>query len=576
LNLDTEELFYVAAELASDLAGNDTGRRITKIVAEKLVGPFFQGYQREIIQGDFNEDNLAYGRLLVAIADAWILDLGVDKNWMLPHYETILENLVLVSQSKGYPAEDDHLIPFLLEFWSNFVELALAQQSSDEQVEKKELPIPWESYITRVLEALLKKFEMPPPHEYQTWERQTQVEFRNLRRDFRDLCAATYNLLGPGMLNTLVEYALRLWHEGKWQGVEISLQCIKGIAEVETDPKDGAQAFALLFSSPIFSSGTLKFNDNMPVNVLQTAIELIMDCGTFFQNQSHSLLLVLEYLFKCLKKPELVLPSVKAIAALCDSCRDNLTDHTFILAERYHMFVTTTQQPTEIIEKLAAAVSAVTQSLWSKPGIERNAKQIAATKALDVLLTPIIQGLQTCLADPSPYGQEQGLSALQCLVSISRAFRSPSTDLIDLESEPSEELIDSVPLTWCEERRSYISGLISQVLKRYPDVGDYMEATCNLLRAGMTEDANSPFRPPIDAFSCLLINHIQTTPRIHFLLETVSRFLRRQSAAEKKEIQESRTILAKQCLVASLEALQIFKGITRFAARRIKDILIFP
>ena len=552
--LDADEFLIVIADLATDVMGKDQGRSVAQLVASKIVQDQFTRYQKELLEGSFTEDSLVYGRLVVTTAATWIDDQPDPNSWTLPHLDEILEKLILLAGTAGYPIEDDTLIPDVLEFWSTYVEWAADLCSNDQKdkLQVEEWCLRSHNYTSRVLEVLLGKLQMPPLDQFSRWDRQSQVEFRALRRDFRDFSASAYLLLGTSMLETLVNYLPRLWAEQNWSGAEITLQCLKGVVEAVIDGNDGDPALLVFLASPAFEESTI------PLGVRQACIELLADCSPFFERQKEPPMRILEWLFVCIDNQTLSLSAAKAISSICDACRGKLSSNAPALANLWNVLLAGNQQPAEVIERLAQAVGAVIQAFWTQS--KHKPTRVSAIEALDSLLQSILQHIQTVGMDDTPQCKDQRMTVLQSLLNISRSFHEVEDEIVDLDGDNTNgKQADPSTESWMAVRQKDFVTTLTGLLQRYPSDGDLMEVCCLLFRAGITDNSDNPFRSDETLLICLLKGHLATTPRPQFLLETVSRWLRSSRSWTRNGTATAsmqRNTVAQACLVESLQCLE--------------------
>lgn len=569
-DLDHEDLFPAIAEFLGEILEDYESffsQRMIMLLAEKLSSPSYQDRVQSLIAGDFGEDLVGYGRLLITYgyAEAEHLLLRCEDA-LTARVTNTLRGLI---GCKGYAIQDDVLISHVLEFWSKYAETALTLKSQNTNAAKP----PWlataENNIRLALEAFLAKIQLPPAHIFQKWDRQNQGEFQALRADFRDLSASAYCLLGSNMLDGLVAYAIRLGQESNWYGVEVTLQCVRGSMEVAEDSEEGYNALAMLFDSPII--GVLgDLGQNIPTSVRQTTMHIVTDCASFFKRNVSSLLSILDFLFRCLEEASLMLTSAKSIAGLCDHCRGELSNHADILTDHYCSFVASMERPAEVKEKLIGGVASVVQAASAASG-ERSGAPTQANEALSMLLQTVEVDVQKSLLGPSsPDTHGRALAAIACLASIGIAFRRPDSNIIDLEDDSESRLshnpVHQAAMSIDGARRSII-GIIIRVLGAYPEDGEIMKGVCDIIRAGLTEDIDNPFTVSPDFVAGLLVSYISRTHRVGYLLETVTRFLRKHTASS-----EDTRALAMHCLQTSLQALNNVKGVCSGIDLRVQQL----
>lgn len=551
--LAPNELLCTIAELFIDTVGRGDERKLEIIMAEKVLSGPFQRHQQKLMEGDFSEDNLAYAQLMLKVGGLWLDHMAILE----PHYQAnlkaILERLIILISAEGCPIEEDTLITELVIFWSSFVEWALDLRNSN--ILGYDQCCQWNitsiAYTNRVIEAFLKKLQLPSSDLFLSWDKQTQSEFRSLRRDFRDFSASAYILLGTDMLENLVNYISRLWADQDWQGVEMALQCLKGIIENFAETEQGDASLLRFLSSPAFSNN----NDSVPINIRQSNLELVADCSPFFERQSYAPMDILQWLFEALNHQGLSISSAKAISKICDSCRKRLSSNALALASLYCSLDSNNSQQNDVLEKLALAVGAVIQASWSE---SRNLSSRATPiSALDEMLSVVFRHLLDSVDITTAHAKDQRISTLQCLVNLARSFRDIEHEIIDLEADQSNHsLPDPTIVTWISTRQEQFLSLLSRLLQNFPSDGDLMEMVCLLIRAGTTDDLDNPFRVNGEVFICLVGGYLEVTERPRFLLETTSRWLRPSLSWVKNTSEiNQRQGIARSCLLAGMSLL---------------------
>ena len=555
--LERDQLFNTSVDLITDLLesyNNFLTPGLKMLLGESFAKPFFQARIQELLKGEPDEDNVGYGRFLISFAEAELRTLienpGVDVS------VCVLNMLTSLIACKGYAIEDDELVSQLLEFWMNYGQFVVDNQASSTTERRPQWLSTAESKLYRVIEAFLKKAQLPPTNIFNHWDRQTQAEFNLFRRDFLELSASGYSVLGSTMLKALIAAAVNLWQDKNWYELEIVLQCIRGSMEAAGDSEEAYEALTVLFNSPVIATFGVTTQE-IPTILRQAAMHIVLDCAEFFNHYPKSLVPTLDFLFLCLETPSLQDGSVNCIAKICDIARDHLRSHGGLLAQRCTMFLSAAARPTNVKKKLIAGATSVIQASWSilhQPQEQDHWMQ--PWSALESLLELIKTDLAQCLNDPgSNNAVEEARSSTLCLLSMAKAFRGPESELIDLDDSKGRGVVPGA-MKLVDLTRQKITGTVSEVVGTYPTDGEIMEGVCGILRAAINETMDNPFKLEPWLVENILHVCLSVTPRTGLLLQTAARFLRNPDPTWASLASES----ASRCLYTALRVLEAVQG----------------
>ena len=557
VDLEQDQLFNTNADFIIDLLESYQSflsASMKILLGETLAKPFFQARIQELVDGEFDEDNVAYGRFLISFAEAELKTL--TENPDIDVSACVITMLTSLITCRGYAIEEDELVPQLLEFWMNYAQFVVDNQASSTTAEKTQWQPAAESKLYQVIEAFSKKTQLPPTNIFGHWDRQTQAEFNLFRRDFLELSASGYSVLGSTMLKALITAAVQLWQDKNWYELEIVLQCIRGSMEAAGDSKEAYEALAVLFNSPVIAT----FGDTtqeIPTVLRQAAMHIVLDCAEFFNHYPASLVPTLDFLFLCLETPSLQEGSANCIAKICGIARDHIINYHGLLAQRCIVFISAAARPTVVKKKLLAGAASVIQASWSVLYQEQERDHwLQPLNALESLLEVINQDVVRCRSDPTAvYALEEMRVSALCLLSMARAFRSPEGDLIDLADTKGQKIVPEAKIL-VDNIRVKITAMVSEIVHTYPSDGEIMESYCGILRAVISETMESPFKVQCLIVETLLNACISVTPRIGLLLQTVARFLRNPDPTWSSLGNE----VASRCLYTALEVLDKAKG----------------
>ena len=538
--LDSEDLFDASQELISDVVSNYetffTSDHYT-LVAEMLIRPRTESWMADLLSGNFGQDQMAYGRLLLSYGEARPESLAYSIH---TNDQQILHRLVSLTQCAGLAIIEDEIISQVLDFWSNFVESSMDLCLEETLAAQPDWLKRLQKCTQTVIEALMLKIRLPATHVLHEWDHDSKLALQEMRRDFQHFLASAHNLLGPQLFESFVAYTSRAWQEHNWEAVEASLFSINGISILLSDSGEGDGSLSALFASALFSDMTNP-DFSIPFKTQQTAVNLVGGYADFFKRQPTYLAPILSFMFNCLESQALMHTSAKTIFALCDVCRTTLGEYAMPFALQYHSFVTSGERETEVKEKLIGAMAAVIQGLSIKSRSNESLDQQDILDVLNKLLDTIEMDVNNAIASLGQsvdYARERGLCAVSCLASMGRALRAPDSAVVDILSEPNDPFKTYQLSPTGMQTQTRIIELYSKVLEIFPSDGEILEVVCNIFRAGITE-SSGPFVLPLEALESILYSYSSVTSRAGFLLETITRVLRKHylHSARRKNIE---------------------------------------
>ena len=536
--LGSEQLFDTSQELVSDVMINYE-KFFTEehyvLIAEMLTRPGTQSWMTDLLSGNFDQEPMAYGRLLLSYGEARAEELayGIGSN-----DQQILHRLVSLTQCAGLAIVEDEIVSQVLDFWSNFVESFVnwdgESTSGNDWDEATKRLQRLEECTRSVIEALMLKIKMPGGNLLREWDRDSKLAFQEMRRDFQHFIASAYALLGSPLFESFVIYTSNSWQQRDWEAVEVGLFCINGVSIAVSDTMKGDDSLSALFASALFTDMT---NPEflVPFKTQQTAVNLVAEYADFFKRQPTNLVPTLNFMFSCLESQALMHTSAKTILALCDVCRTALGQYAMVFAQQYSSFVTSSERDTDVKEKLIGAMAAVAQGLSTDSRTEVNADQQDTLEVLNKLLDPVEADVNEAVASfvtDCESARERGLCAVLCLASMGRALRAPDSTIIVLESNGHAEFQPLGQNGMFTQTR--VIRLYTTVLEMFPSDGEIMEAVCNIFRAGLTE-SSGPFVLPPEAIETIFLTYSHVTSRVGFVLETITRVLRKHSSRSRTE-----------------------------------------
>ena len=539
--LEEPALFDASQELLTDVMANYPTFLNTdnyQSLARFLCGPMAEANNTKLRSGDFDEQPMAYARLLLAYGDASVQDIAQHTDD--PYYSYIMNQLLGLLICEGYAVAEDDICSQALEFWGTYVE-HLVDCLFGAEGERPSWMDRAVKYVMKAVEASWHKIRVPPSEVIAiSWDHDARAGFKAFRTDVEDLISCTYALLGVGLFDHFVQLALDALSSQAWYHLEATLFCLNALADAMGSDDAGDKSLLKLFSSDLFS----KITENttmIPLQTQQTALNLIKWYTGFFERYTAYLPQTLSFLFTCLKVPELAIIASRAIFSLCYSCRKVLTTDLSAFLQQYETLLSWQAVDPFVKEKVIGGVAAIIQALSP----EEN--KLAPLERLLFFVRNDVEGCVLSLSSGAiEEAQPKGLSSLRCLVSIGKSMQVPDGTPIDLEVEDRGWNI------WEQEQGRLIQNDIilcyEAVLSRLRSDGEVVEAVCQIFRAGYTESVPGPFVFPPKCTVDLVVNCDRNTARLGYVLETAGLMLQKH----RTNLSEETKAAAFKCFYHSL------------------------
>ena len=530
--LEEPALFDTSQELLTDIMANyptfldaDHYRSLARI----LCSPMAETSITRLRSGDFDEQPMAYARLLLAYGDASVQDIAQHTDD--PYYNYTMNQLLGLLMCEGYAVAEDDICSQALEFWGTYVE-HLVDCLFGSEGERPSWMDRAVKYVMEAVEASWHKIRVPSSDVIaNSWDHDARAGFKAFRTDVEDLISCTYSLLGIGIFDHFVQLALNALSSQAWYHLEATLFCLNALADAMGSDDTGDKSLLKLFSSDLFSSITENVT-MIPSQTQQTALNIIKCYTGFFERHTAYLPQALSFLFTCLSVPELAIIASRAISSLCYSCRRVLIPDLSAFLQQYEKLLSWQAVDPLVKEKVVGGVAAIIQALFPEE------HKLAP---LDRLLFFVRKDVEDCILSLSSgkieEAQAKGLNALRCLVSIGKSMQVPDGTPIDLEVEDKGWGI------WEQEQGRSVQNDIVQcyeaVLLHLRSDGEAVEAACQIFRSGYTETVPGPFVFPPKCTADLLVNCDRNTARLGYVLETAGLMLRRHKTNPNEEAKEA-------------------------------------
>jgi len=459
--------------------------------------------------GDFDENTMSFAKLLLAYGDAAVQDLAQKSD--NAQLDRILYQLLQFLNCGEYGGVEDEVCSQALEFWTTYTEFVIDSLFDHEEDRPTWINVARQR-IEAVIEACWVKIRMPPHEVAVTWDSDARLSFKNFRKDVHDLLQSSYRLLGVEIFEKLAHLALQSLNDRAWLPFEATLFCLNALADLVADDGSVDGMLAKVFASSLFAD-MANTSENIPAKTRQTAVSMISSYTSFFERHNEHLPGMLNFLFESLKSPALANVVAKAIYSTCSSCRKTLTSELGAFLQQYEAVLTWNTIETNIKEKLVGAIASIIQAL------QRDEDKIA----------PLIQVIQTVEKDAGRYmqalkssnteeSQENGISALKCLVSMGKALQAPDEAVIDLDVEAAQSTF------WTEGQGALLQVRIVRILESMTVLmkrnSDAIEAGCQILRVGCKERTAGLFVFPLKITVNFVLASRLDTARLDCVLDT--------------------------------------------------------
>lgn len=467
----------------------------------------------EMQQGEFSPEAVRYVEFLIALVNS--ADLSS------PTYldeKVTLDNLLTLKKlmrCEGAAVIEDEVCQLVLECLSEVVEQynewTQAARGNDDM----------KSFVSEVCLAAITKAEFPVVEVdagTSTWDADDRARFQDFRNDVADFLASAFVALGSPLLETLAMRAIAGDVGPSWPAFEASLFCLLEFSDtMDHDLEQFDPVIRAILSCPQWVEAT-QHTESCPSKARQTAIRFVAQQTGYLRRNINSLIPCLDFLFRSLQVSGSAQAASRAIQTLCYSER-------FLLVEALPQFMSSLPglkglEP-PIRHKIYSAVAAIVQAVPT---------EIAKVEPLNNLLDSIsFLARQEPPEETSMKRVAVSVDLLQALAAIGRGLRAPTDVVIDLESSGS---VSEEATFWTlgdghQTQREALS-LCTYTLTA-PGVqpsGEIVEAACDFVRSGYSENDPSPFKFSASISVDFLTSQIYVdSPNIDAVMGCASTFL---------------------------------------------------
>ena len=507
-----------------------------------IVSPTAQNWLSDLQEGNFTPEAMRYPEFLLSLVEREDLS---TPNYLGGQLDRVIAILQLLLQCNGAAVVEDGVCHMVLDAFSQITEGYLDWMGTDGPDEYMK------NLITNVCGSCTAKVQYPPEEmdsSTQTWDASDRSKFKDFRRDVEDFLLSAFSALGPALLGNIAQIILNNATEVNWEIFEAGLFCLGTLSDTMSNDTDQYDSFvSSIFNTPEWSA-IVQNTTTIPSRARQGAINYISRNTTYLQRHQEQLVPCLNFLFSSLQSRTSTTAASRAIQTLCDTQRSLLVP---ALPEFIATMSSLPEVPPDDKHRLYGAVAAVIQALPNEDGKLQPLSQMLDMLSRDL---PVIF---TLVRENSEDALPKALDLLQSLVAIGKGLRAPAETAIDLDSEshPQSQYWKDGPGKLIQGRVQRISHTIISMAPLCFD-GQIIEAACEFMKAGYTEEDPSPLRFAPDVSASFFSSRIHlSTPNLSIVMATASSFL---SSADSKSLETAFPVIIERVIDAQRTLLSTF------------------
>ncbi|OGM39816.1 importin 13 [Aspergillus bombycis] len=464
---------------------------------EYIISDLGTAHIASIMDADFEDENMTFLELLLAYATLKQRELLIQP--LNPDHEKVLALLHALFKAPGYAAVDDSASPLVLEWWT---EVADDLQDIYLDTEDEEGIDPAKRNLARAAMDCFEKLKYPSPEELQEWGDDDRSEFGAFRRDVCDFLLAIYPMLGVELVQVFQERAKSSLVQQDWRTFEAAVFCMAQLSEAVDENQHADECLNAIFFCDEFARLCTGDVAMIPDKPRQTLVDMLGQYQSYFE-RTHALLpRVLTFLFASLDVASCASVASKSISHLCKSCRNALTFELPAFMDQFERFRFKPTATASTMEKVLEGIAAIIQTLPTDNEkaqlLERILKffQEQAELARDEASRGLVEPARC-----------RGQLVLRCVASIGKGLRTDGEIVLDA--------LDDVTI---------------------------IEAACDILKAGFTENSGPYVFPPM-----VTVNFVKSIPLgsagTDMVMGTASAFLASHSAHPQRIREETVTLI---------------------------------
>ncbi|KAI5286364.1 hypothetical protein KEM54_006851 [Ascosphaera aggregata] len=482
-----------------------------------LSGPLGERYAIALLRGDYEKEAMQFLELLMAHASIDSLHLLTEQPTL--QTERIIFLLHTLFRVPGFPEIDEKVSTLLLEFWTN-----AADDMSDVLMEGELNVVPnkFKMELAQAMQDCYHKLCYPNASTFQRWDEDERRNFSGFRRDFADFLLIAYSLLGNGLVQQFQERALVALNAKNWDDFEVSAFCLASLSDAVADLENMDPAFHTIFLSPGFED--ICFNRTpLPKRSRQTLADMIARYTPYFERNEITIPRTLNFLFNSLELPSCDRIASKSISTLCQNCRKALVVYVQEFINNFNALRSNPSVSYMTLERVAEGIAAVIKAISSDS--EKVNRLMSLLEPFEQLAE---QARQQWQQGQSEEALASAIKAIRCTASIGKGYRDQSDVIVELDDD--EDMAYAAAF-WSPDGaggspQACIVRILKTLVRTFSFDGEIIEATCDVLRAGYTEDHPGPYvLSPQVTVDFVKTAAVVSSPRFPVVMATATSFL---------------------------------------------------
>ena len=450
-------------------------------VASITTSPQAAKWVDEMQHGDFSTEGVHYVEFLISLINSADLSSPayLEDKMTLANILTLKE----LMRCQGIAVVEDEICQLVLECLNEVVE------QYNEWAEDERGNSDMKGFVTDVCLAAVTKAEFPTSEidaDTSEWDTDDRAKFQDFRNDVADFIASSYVALGFPIIEALVSRVVSSDLATNWSTFEASLFCLLEFSDTTFHDSQKLDSVIHAILSSSHWAAVTQHAESSPSRVRQTAMRFVAQHTGYLRRNVDFLIPCLDFLFRSLQVFGSTQAASRAIQTLCYSER-------VLLIEALPQFMSSLPslerlEPT-VRHKIYSAIAAIIQAL------PKNIDKVQPLRGLLDSVSSIT--MQAPLDGRSSEQAGIMLDLLQALAAIGKGLRAPADTVIDLDSS---ELVSEETAFWNAGAGHQVQqealSLCTYALNNSgtQQHGEIVEAACDFVKSGYTEDDPSPFK----------------------------------------------------------------------------------
>ncbi|TLD28315.1 hypothetical protein PspLS_03848 [Pyricularia sp. CBS 133598] len=550
--LIVDELYEASIELLTDTLSNYSAF-FTSEGFDMLINLFETSWSdnryQQLIRGDFDFESVQFGMLMIAFADAKVVELQKSTDHRSQRFLAGLKGLL---GAAGYAVGEDKVFVPALEFWATFVETMVDTMFSEEAKDSDAWVQHSLGLVMQVVGCCYKKIQFPPAATFSGWDSSERAGFVEARKDVADLLQTVCTIPNASLVSLFVDLLLQALSAQAWAELEAAAFCLSALSDCISDGGEYDELLQKVFSSGLFD--LLGQSEKLPVRLRQTGLSLIERFSDYFERHGEFLPGALNLLFGAVGDSMLAGPSAKSICTLCSSCRSHLTGEVATFISSYENIHSSRTIDPVAEEKIVMAIASVIQAISDEETRLQAFRHLYRIVRMDLdrclqlkaqperfeMSDPLVaryyaeaQSQSQEVASADRIAGQIAVQSLRYILSMAKGLQAVTEAPVDLDgtSKTASSVSESLP-----HLQSEMMQMLVQLQAAFPDNGELIESICHVLRAGFSETEPGPFVFPANIISQYLTSqNCSTTPRIGYVVSTACAFTSSLASSSHEE-----------------------------------------